>query len=123
MVFIYGHNMKNGTMFSDLTKYVGKDFCDKHPVIYLETETEAREYRVFTAALVDKSDKWYDFSNADDERDFSLKVESLLLRALYKTDNMPMYGDRFITLSTCCGSNSSDRIIVVAVDTTMKRGR
>ena len=34
---IYGHNMKNGTMFSDVTKYRNKKYCAEHPVIEFET--------------------------------------------------------------------------------------
>lgn len=37
-LIIYGHNMKNGTMFSDVTKYREKDFCGKHPYIEFETK-------------------------------------------------------------------------------------
>ena len=29
-VILYGHNMKNGTMFADLRKYIEKDFWEQH---------------------------------------------------------------------------------------------
>ena len=45
-LIIYGHNMKNGTMFSDLKKYLDKTFREQHPVIELET---ADGVRYFTA--------------------------------------------------------------------------
>ena len=34
---IYGHNMKNGTMFSSLTKYKSQSYYDEHQVMYLYT--------------------------------------------------------------------------------------
>ena len=38
-VILYGHNMKNGTMFADLRKYIEKDFWEQHKYIQLYTRT------------------------------------------------------------------------------------
>ena len=38
---IYGHHMKNGTMFSDLCNYTDADFCKEHPIINFDTLTDA----------------------------------------------------------------------------------
>ena len=46
-LIIYGHNMKNGTMFSDITKYRNKEFCSEHPKIEFETEQGLKVYTVF----------------------------------------------------------------------------
>lgn len=37
-LFLYGHNMHNGTMFADIEKFLNKAFFDAHPYIYIFTE-------------------------------------------------------------------------------------
>lgn len=43
---IYGHHMKNGTMFSDLTKFEDKSFWESHKTITFNTLTDKQEYEV-----------------------------------------------------------------------------
>lgn len=59
---IYGHNMKNGTMFSDIIDYEDKAFRDEYPIIELETNESCRFFTVFSAMYVDGKDKWYHFA-------------------------------------------------------------
>ncbi len=51
-VIVYGHNMKNGTMFGGLTAYAQEDYAKAHPVFRLDTLTEEREYREIGRAHV-----------------------------------------------------------------------
>ena len=46
-LIIYGHNMKNGTMFSDITRYQDAAYCTEHPVIEFETARGLKRYAVF----------------------------------------------------------------------------
>lgn len=87
-IIIYGHNMKNGTMFADLKKYLDDEFRNTHSVMEFESENGCESYIVCDVRIVDKYDEWYD------------KIQS---------DN------KYLTLSTCYGSNKSDRLIVIAV--------
>ncbi|MDY5586601.1 MAG: CHAP domain-containing protein [Oscillospiraceae bacterium] len=43
---IYGHHMKNGTMFSDLCNYTDADFCKEHPIINFDTLSGFGEYQI-----------------------------------------------------------------------------
>ena len=45
-LIIYGHHMKNGTMFSDLCNYIDADFCKEHPIINFDTLSGFGEYQV-----------------------------------------------------------------------------
>ena len=45
---IYGHNMKNGTMFSELGKYLKKDFLDSNNIIKIYTPTGDYECKIFS---------------------------------------------------------------------------
>ena len=114
---IYGHNMKNGTMFSDVTQYRNKEYSAEHPVIEFETEQGLKCYTVFAVVYVKNTDGWYDFNTAADEAEYNEKVEAIKRRALYDTGITPKYGQQLLTLSTCYGATKSDRIIVIGVET------
>ena len=45
---VYGHNMKNGSMFSDLGKYLNKDFLNSHFNFKIYTPTCNYEARIFS---------------------------------------------------------------------------
>ena len=66
-LIIYGHNMKNGTMFSDITQYRDKAYYEEHPYIEFETADGMRIYQVFAVEYVKNNDGWYDFHTAADE--------------------------------------------------------
>ena len=60
-LIVYGHNMKNGTMFSSLRNYTDPAFCAEHPVIEFQTADGVEQYTVFAVAAVQKTDAWYSF--------------------------------------------------------------
>lgn len=115
-LIIYGHNMKNGTMFADIAKYRSKSYCAEHPTIELETKQGLKLYDVFAVVQVKNNDAWYNFVEAVDESDYRNKVEEILSRALYDTGVTSQYGQQLITLSTCYGSTKNDRLIVIGVE-------
>lgn len=115
-LIIYGHNMKNGTMFSDVTQYRNKDYCTEHPVVEFETQQGLKRYAVFAVVQIKNDDSWYDFHIAADEAEYNQKIEEIRRRALYDTGITPEYGQQLLTLSTCYGATKSDRIIVIAAE-------
>lgn len=114
-LIIYGHNMKNGTMFSSLRNYTDPAFCAAHPVIEFQTADGAEPYTVFAVAAVQKTDAWYSFIHAVDGADFSEQTALILQKSIYDTGITPVYGRQIITLSTCYGLGKNGRLIVAAV--------
>lgn len=114
-LIIYGHNMKNGTMFSSLRNYTDPAFCAAHPVIEFQTADGADQYTVFAVAAVQKTDDWYGFIHAADGADFSEQTAAILQKSLYDTGITPVFCQQIITLSTCYGSGKNGRLIVAAV--------
>ena len=110
---IYGHNMKNGTMFSDLTGYCDKAYAVEHPVLEFKTEDGIRCYTLYAAAQVKSLHWWYNFSWVEEEAEFDSAIRGLKEVALYHTEDDPQFGQQLITLSTCYGSKKDDRLIVV----------
>lgn len=89
-LIIYGHNMKNGTMFSDLKKYVDSDFLNAHRTVKFETVNGIRYFTVTEVLKTNTSDAWYDRIAAED--------------------------DRQLILSTCYGSGKDGRLLIIAAE-------
>lgn len=114
---IYGHNMKNDTMFGDLCRYTELTFCEEHPVVEFETGDGLRRCEIFAVLKTDIRDEWYHFITAEGENDFDRRMSDVRARSLYQTDLVPRYGQKLLTLSTCYGSGSDGRLLVLAVQT------
>lgn len=113
-LIIYGHNMRNGTMFSALKDYLNDGHPASHPMILLETEDGAHEFKIFAVVSVDKLDTWYNFIHAETEDDFNDAIQRIIQNAHYTDRDIPEYGDCLLTLSTCYGSTRSSRLIIIA---------
>lgn len=118
---IYGHHMKNKTMFGQLPKYADKSYCEEHPVIHFDTLYERREYRViaaFYSRIYEKNDvgvfRYYDYTDLTDEAIFDEYIEQIRSAAIYDTGFDAEYGDQIIVLSTCNYHTSDGRFVVVA---------
>lgn len=104
---IYGHNMKNGTMFSSLTKYKSQSYYNEHPVLYLFTP-EA-EYRIeLIAGFVSKPTG--DVYNTEQIYEQMIEYGSL---STFESLIKPCVGDRYITLSTCSYEYENARYVVI----------
>ena len=123
-LIIYGHNMKNGTMFSDITQYRDKAYCEEHPSIEFETADGLKVYQVFAVVCLKKTDEWYGFSCFENEEQYQ---KALLLRegspeyeiksrSLYDTEIEPQYKEQLLTLSTCFGDSKDSRMVVIGVE-------
>lgn len=119
-VIIYGHHMKNGSMFCDLEKFKSEDFYKEHKTISFNTLTDKCEYEIVavfkTFVYSDSPDsfKYYHFVNAETSEDFSAFIEKCKELSLYDTGVSAEYGDKLITLSTCEYSRTNGRLVVVA---------
>ena len=117
-VTIYGHNMRNGTMFADLHKYESKSFWEGNKYIYFDTLYERHAYEIF-AVFISTADltvgfKYHIFDTAKDKVDFNRFVSTCQNLSLYNTGITPQYGEKLITLSTCDKSIEDGRFVVVA---------
>ncbi len=117
---IYGHHMKNGTMFAGLEKYKDEDYYREHPVIHFDTLYEQQEYEiiaVFKSQIYRKSDKvfkHYTFLNAESKAAFNAYITGVKALALYDTGITASYGDALLTLVTCAYHTENGQVVVVA---------
>ena len=119
-LIIYGHNMKDGSMFADLAKYRNKDFWQNHKTVWFDTALGSCAYEIFavihTTVQADAADAFpfYRFVNAASPEDFADYVSACKARALYDTCISAEYGDKLLTLSTCDNITDDGRLLVIA---------
>lgn len=116
---IYGHNMRDGSMFGELEKYKKEAFFDKHKEILFDTLLERQTYEVMAAfessVTSDPSEfRYYQFYQADTKEEFDEFYHAVKKLALYDTSVTAEFGDAFMTLSTCDYSEENGRFVVVA---------
>lgn len=113
--FIYGHNMKNGSMFGQLRKYKTKTFCEKNPYFYIYTpDGKQSKYQVFAVCVVeDTSDSYRKFYSGD--KDFEEYLSQIRGCALYDTDIQVAADSQIVSLSTCTNVSETQRLLVHGV--------
>ena len=122
-LIIYGHNMKDGSMFADLAKYRSKNFWQAHKTVWFDTAVGSCAYEIFavihTTVQADAADAFpfYLFVNATAPEDFADYVSACKARALYDTGIFAEYGDKLLTLSTCDNITNDGRLLVIAKQT------
>lgn len=107
---IYGHNMKNGSMFGILRKYREQETWDKSRYFWIYTPDYIYKYEIFSCAEVDKLSDDYRITFSD-RADFEAFLERIKGQSLVQNDTAVEYGDTIVTLSTCTG-NEATRFIV-----------
>ena len=101
---LYGHNMKNGTMFSILGKYLDKDFLLSHQKIKIYTPNKNYEGVIFSAYSIGIGTEKNNISKLS----FDKKVEYYKKSSQIKVDNVEIT-NKIVKLSTCSYINSRTR--------------
>lgn len=107
---IYGHNMADGSMFGELTRYRDEDFYKEHPTFTFDTIYETGTWQVVAAldtTLGADALPYYTFFDADTPSEWKKRVDAILDLALYDTGVTPEYGQQLLTLSTCGNTTPS----------------
>lgn len=98
---IYGHNMKNGIMFSELSKYMNKIFLDEHSTITIYTKEENYKATIFSCYSIGVHQE----ENNIKLLDFENEIEYYKKASKYSIDNIGEI-KKIIKLSTCSYLNN-----------------
>ncbi len=111
---VYGHHMKDGSMFSVLDGYKEQAFYEEHPSLLLLTPEGSYEATVFSAYVAPAAgDAWQlDF---EDDADFSARLDSVAANSVIETGVSPGAEDRVLRLSTCSYEYNDARLVVHTV--------
>lgn len=117
---IYGHNMRNGSMFKHVHKFKDLDFFNSHRTMYIYTPTQILEYRIFATYTTDSRHLHYTYNFADES------VYATYLTEIFNGRSSLMQGgnldtsinlnssNKIVTLQTCTG-NDNTRLLLQAV--------
>lgn len=115
---IYGHNMRNGTMFTDLHKFRDSEFFAANDTVYIYTPEKQFTYKIFAAYLYDDRHLMnsFDFSNQTVFADYLKKIQSQNFpEANFREEITVTDTDKIITLITCIREQPEKRVYVQAV--------
>jgi sortase B len=112
-IVLYGHRMKNGTMFKDLSKFMDRDFFKEHRVIRFDLPNEEIEWEIFSVYVTDISFDYIRTSFADD-RDYRFFQDTVLAKSEHDAGIKLGSKDEILTLSTCDYAFDNARLVVHA---------
>lgn len=114
---LYGHNMRNGSMFAALHKFEDQEFFDANRYIYIYLPDRIYVYEIFAAYLTDDTNinALYDFSNPTAYEQYIADLyQGLATDGILSSDVEVTKEKNMITLSTC-SSRSEDRFLVQGI--------
>ena len=108
---IYGHNMRDGSMFADLRNYSVADYWKSNPFIYIITDGGVYRYDVIAAYSADLEGLTFglEFEGEGSMQNFLNYIRKM---SDFDTGIRPDVHDRIITLSTCYGNTNETRWVV-----------
>ncbi len=108
---IYGHNMKNGSMFGKLKNFNDPEVFKKSRYFWIFTPDFIYQYRIFSASVVDKTGLTYQISFTDDE--FDQFISRAYSNSVVDNQGVTVTKeDRIVTLSTCTGDDSTRFVVM-----------
>jgi len=116
---IYGHNMKNGTMFHELLKYAKEDFYKAHKTFTFDTIKSKGTYEIVAVYYTQifttdyKGFKYYHYNDITSSAKLKEFIVGSKAISLYKT-GVTVGKEQVITLSTCAYQVDDGRFVVVA---------
>lgn len=110
---IYGHKMKNGSMFGSIPKYKSQAYYEAHPELYLLTP--AMDYKIVLVAgyVTPSSSEAYMIAESPEERD--ALIEKARAGSTFQADVEILETDRLVSLSTCVYDFANARYVLVGV--------
>lgn len=111
---IYGHRMRNNSMFGSLKHYNKADYWAAHPEVFLTTEAGVARYEIFAAYEVSVLGTTYQMDGFDDAADRQAFLDFCVKQSVIDTGVVPTPDTPILTLSTCTGNGYSTRWVVQA---------
>ncbi len=113
---IYGHNMRDGSMFAALNEYGEQGYYDGHPQMYLVTPGGGYTMEIFTTFVAEPGESGSDTSpwrlSWKDDGAYTTWLSEMAGRSVIETDVTVTSSDKVLTLSTCTPGGKSRFIVM-----------
>ena len=103
---IYGHNMKTGMMFANLTLYKDKGYYNSHPYLYIYTPSQNYRVDLYAGFVCEYDDEVYTTSLTQDQ------LKAMAAKSTFAS-NIGTPTGKTVTLSTCSYEFNNARYVVV----------
>lgn len=113
---LYGHNMRDGSMFHSLTEYASQEYYDEHPVLYYLTPQQNYRIELFSGVTA-PADGWpyvIEFGTEEEKEEF---LRTAVRESTFDAKVEPDADDTIITLSTCTYEYDNARYLVFGIVT------
>ena len=109
---IYGHHMRNDSMFGTLTDYAEQAYYEGHPILLMMTADEVFLLEVFAGYTTSDKDHCYDIAISDEE-DMAAFIDEAVQKSDFVSGAQVQTTDRLVTLSTCAYAFEDARYILI----------
>ena len=110
VTYIYGHHMKNNTMFGNLVDYKDQSYYDNHKTMYLLTKDKSYKIEIFASLTVADGADIYNFINTDSNQE----IVKIAKEGSNISSNVEVLeDDKIIVLSTCTYDFKNARFVVL----------
>lgn len=109
-MILYGHNMRDGSMFAGIKKYSEKEFFEKHPVFWFITPEAKYQYEIFSVCTPNPYDSvFYSVDGVEylTEEEYLEDMNLIAEASVHEYDIQLDKSDYVMTLSTCTGNSGS----------------
>lgn len=116
---IYGHNMKNDSMFGSIDNYLDEEYYNNHKTVNFDTIYEKRKYEVVAVCLAEvayqdeNNYRYYNFIQAANQAEWEAFVGNVNSLSVYDGDVELEPSDKVLTLSTCNNYTEDGRLFLV----------
>ena len=107
---IYGHNMKNNTMFGSLQNYKEQKYFDEHSKMYYFTPERNFEVQLFAGFTISVDSDIYDLAVMEKD-----EIEGIMKKSDFESDVNIGEKEKILTLSTCAYDYDGARYVVMGI--------
>ena len=111
---LYGHSMKDRTMFRLIADYTNKSFAEQYPCFYIYTPQGRQRYDIFAVYDLPDTELMTALGDVKKEEREAF-ISGIMQRSLYTLGDTPTADDKIVSLITCDVRNDSKRVVVNGV--------